>query len=341
LVTLKDVAREAGVSPKTVSRVVNDDPAVNDETRNSVLAVVKRLNYVPDYAARMMRASTSSVVGLMTDVVATTPYAVDIIRGVQSALRTDAQTLLIANTEGDATLEQEYWRVFRAHKVSGGVYATMFHRALNLGDPSFDKPVVLANCYSTKRDLPAVLPDDEGGGHTQARHLIELGHRKIGIISLNPVLRAASLRAAGYRSAFSESGLSFSSAVELPGYSGPLENEELVGYEAALDLLRRKDRPTGIICGNDKVAVQVFAAAASLGLTIPDDLSVIGFDDMNVITDTLRPRLTSVGLPHYQIGVTAMDLLKAANPLMERPPIKAQTLLDCPIVIRESCRHLS
>ncbi|WP_237151835.1 LacI family DNA-binding transcriptional regulator [Oryzibacter oryziterrae] len=340
MVTLKDVAREAGVSPKTVSRVINDDPAVNGETRDGVLAVIQRLNYVPDYAARMMRASTSSVVGLMTDVVATTPYAVDIIRGVHSSLKQDAHTLLIANTEGDTTLEQEYWRVFRAHKVSGVVFATMFHRALQLNNPHFDKPIVLANCYSNRRDLPAVLPDDEGGGYTQAQHLIELGHRKIGIITLNPVLRAASLRAAGYRSAFSEAGLSFSSAIELPGYAGPLDDESLVGYEAALELLQRKDRPTAIICGNDKVAIQVFAAAAFLGLSVPGDLSVIGFDDMQVITETLRPRLTSVGLPHYEMGLTAMNLLKAAAQQEAGVLTRTPTLLACPLVIRDSCRQL-
>ena len=190
MVTLKDVAREAGVSPKTVSRVVNDDPAVNVRTREAVAEIIRRMHYVPDHAARMMRMSHSSVVGVMTNEVATTPYSVDIIRGAQSGLKEQARTMLIANTDGDPRQEQEYWRVFRAHKVAGAVYATTYHRPVDLGVPDFERGIVLANCYSARRSHCSVVPDDEGGGYTQARHLIELGHRRIGIVSLSPVLRA-------------------------------------------------------------------------------------------------------------------------------------------------------
>lgn len=341
MVTLKDVARAAGVSAKTVSRVVNDDPAVNGKTREAVAEVIRRMHYVPDHAARMMRMSHSSVVGLMTDGVATTPYSVDIIRGAQVGLREQARTMLIANTDGDREQEQEYWRVFRAHKVAGVVYATTYHRPVDLGVSDFERGIVLANCYSARRSHSSVVPDDEGGGYTQARHLLELGHRRIGIVSLSPVLRATVLRGAGYRTAFAESGLFYDPSLEIPGFvTRPDGGEDLVAYDVALGLLRRPDRPTAIICGNDRIAVQVYAAAAALGLSIPDDLSVIGFDDMAIITRTLKPELTSVALPYVEIGRTAVEMLARVNGESDGPVVP-QVLVPCPLVVRQSCRQLA
>ncbi len=192
--TLRDVAEKAGVSPKTVSRVVNEDPAVSEDTRAAVLQVIRDLNYVPDHAARMMRTATSDLVGLMTDVIATTPTTFDLVRGAQTALRSAGRTMLIANSEGDRALEREFWRRFRGHKASGVIYATMYHRPLDFGTPDFERPIVLANCFSTKGDRTAVVPDDERGGYLQAAHLLALGHRRIGLITLNPVIRATVLR---------------------------------------------------------------------------------------------------------------------------------------------------
>lgn len=341
MVTLKDVAREAGVSPKTVSRVVNDDPAVNGKTREAVAEVIRRLHYVPDHAARMMRMSHSSVVGLMTDAVATTPYSVDIIRGAQVGLREQARTMLIANTNGDPAQEREYWQMFRAHKVAGVVYATTYHRPVDLGVPDFERGIVLANCYSARRSHCSVVPDDEGGGYSQARHLLELGHRRIGIVSLSPVLRATVLRGAGYRTAFAESGVFFDPSFEVPGFvTRPDGGEDLVAYDAALGLLRRSDRPSAIICGNDQIAIQVYAAAATLGLSVPDDLSVIGFDDMAIITRTLKPELTSVALPYFEIGRTAVEMLARINGESDGPVVP-QILVPCPLVVRQSCRQLT
>jgi LacI family transcriptional regulator len=340
MVTLKDVAKAVGLSPKTVSRVVNDDPAVQAATRELVQDAIRRLNYVPDYAARMMRTTTSSVVGLMTDVVATTPYSVDIVRGTQSALRERAQTMLIGNTEGDAATEREYWNVFQAHKVAGVIYATVHHRPVDLTGTDFERPLVLANCYSPRRDRPSIVPDDEGGGYTQARYLIERGHRRIGIVSLNPAIRATALRGAGHRAAFAEGGLSFDPAFEVPGFVGPVMSEALVAYDAALRLLSATDRPTAMICGNDRVAMQVYAAAATLGLAVPDDLSIIGFDDMSIITETLHPRLTSVALPYFDIGRIAVETLAAIARNTENAATPLSQLVPCPLVERQSCRAI-
>lgn len=336
MVTLKDVARHVGVSAKTVSRVVNEDRAVHEDTRRLVLQAIAELDYVPDLTARMMRTATSNVVGLMTDVVATTPFSVDIVRGVQDSLQADGRSLLIASTGGDPAVQRDYWRMLKAHKVSGVLYATMYHRPVDIGAPDFGRPIVLLNCFSVRRDRPSVVPDDENGGYLQAAHLLKLGHRRIGIVSLNPAIRATLLRAAGYRTAFAEAGVCYDGAMDMPGFVGPVEREDLRAYEVAQDMLSRRDRPTAVLCGNDRVALQVLCAAAHLGLQVPEDVSVIGFDDMTLISESVRPRLTTVALPYTDMGAMAVRLLDGPD---AGPP--RQVLASCRLVERESCRALS
>lgn len=339
MVTLRDIAKEVGVSAKTVSRVVNHDPAVSDATRDAVMAVVRRRRYLPDNAAKAMRADVAPAVGFIADRITTTPFSVDIIRGAQAALRAQSRSMVIMDHEGDRDTEEASWQMFRSYNVSGVIYATMFHRPVEFDQPAFFRNIVLANCYSMKRNHPSVLPDDEGGGYRQARHLIELGHRRIGAITLNPAIRATVLRGGGYRSAFAEAGLSFDPSLEVPGSRGPVGNDHMIATEVATAMLSQKDRPTAIICGNDQTAVQVYAAAANLGLSIPDDLSVIGFDDMQVISTTLRPMLTSVALPYFDIGRIAAEVMAMLGEETEGPMAR-QILVPCPLVERKSCRPL-
>lgn len=339
MTTLKDVAKRAGVSAKTVSRVVNRDPLVSDETRRSVQKLVDELGYVPNDAARFMRTQTSRTVGFLTDLIATTPHSVDIVRGVQAELREEGRTLLIANSDGAADLEDEYWRLFQSQRAAGAIYATMFHREVKLGDIAFDGPLVLVNCFDAKNRFPSVLPDDVGGGALQAGHLLELGHRHIGFVTLNTLIRAEQLRRKGYEKAFKAHGLKLDGAPMVPGIVGHVGGERLVAYEAALDMLKGKNRPTAIVCGHDQIALQVMAAASALGLKVPSDLSVIGFDDQHQITEALRPALTTVALPYFAMGQTATRLLN--DILASRPVQRASTLIACPLVERQSCQRLN
>lgn len=337
MVTLREVAKRAGVSIKTVSRIVNNDGAVSPKMREDVL---KHLgNYVPNQAARMMRGVESSLYGLMTDAIATTPYSVDIVRGAQSALNEKHQTLLIASTDGDPEREQELWRTFRSHRVTGVIYAAMFHQAHDVGRPDFQRSIVLANCFAPAGDRPSIIPDDEGGGYTQARYLLERGHRRIGIITLIPDIEATRLRAIGMRRAFAEAGVAFDAELERRGMVGPVRKEQMVAFDVARAMLQEKNRPTAIICGNDQVALQIFAAAASLGLSIPQDISVMGFDDLRLISETLRPQLTTVALPYFEIGRKAVELTNSARE--QDAGWFPRVLITCPLVERQSCRSIS
>ncbi|MGB8817791.1 MAG: LacI family DNA-binding transcriptional regulator [Rhizobiaceae bacterium] len=338
MVTLREVAKRAGVSIKTVSRIVNSDPAVRAETRDVVQSFLKEMNYVPDQAARLMRSGTSNIIGLMTDAVATTPYSVDIVRGAQAELKREHRTLLIANTDGDPELEAEYWRMFRAQKVAAVIYAAMYHRPQAMGHPDFSGSIVLANCFSKEGDRVSVIPDDEAGGFTQAEYLLKRGHRRIGIITLNPTIEATRLRARGMRRAFAAAGVPFNEDREKAGYKGPVSNETLMAFDVAVAMLKGQDRPTAIICGNDKLALQVYSAAAHLGLSIPQDLSVMGFDDLTVISESVWPTLTTVGLPYFEIGRMAVEMLKLASE--EKVGWAPKVLVPCPLVERNSCRNL-
>ncbi len=339
LVTLREVAKRSGVSIKTVSRIVNNDVGVNAKTRANVQSLLKSVNYVPNQAARLMRGGTSSVYGLMTDSVATTPYSVDIVRGAQAALIEKHQTLLIASTDGDPIREAELWETFRSHRVAGVIYAAMFHKAHDVGRPHFAHSIVLANCFAPLGDKPSILPDDEKGGYTQAQYLLALGHRRIGVVTLSPEIEATKLRRRGMQQAFLDAGVGFDHSFEKRGVVGPLGAETMVAFEAARDVLSMKNRPTAIICGNDQIAMQVYSAAASLQLVIPDDLSIIGFDDLKLISETLRPTLTTVALPYFEIGQKAVELSISAR---EHDQTWAPRLLiACPLVERNSCRALN
>jgi LacI family transcriptional regulator len=339
LPTLREVAKRAGVSIKTVSRIVNNDAAVTAKTRESVQKHIRSLNYVPNHAARQMRSGTSSVYGLMTDAIATTPYSVDIVRGAQAALTEKHQTLLIASTDGDALREQEVWQMFRAHRVAGVVYASMFHRPHDVGHPAFNKTIVLANCFATDGDRPSIVPDDEAGGYEQARYLLQLGHRRIGVISLIPDIQATQLRGKGMRRAFQDAGVMFDTAREVSGYIGKVGGEISRVITVATEMLSHPNRPTAIICGNDTVAMQVYAAAAHCGLSVPQDLSVIGFDDLRLISESLYPQLTTVALPYFEIGRKAIEMSYSFSESEGSSALRL--LIPCPLVERQSCRPLA
>jgi LacI family transcriptional regulator len=339
LVTLREVAERAGVSIKTVSRIVNGDPSVNVKTRDAVRAHLEHLNYVPNHAARLMRGGLSSVYGLMTDEVATTPYSVDIVRGVQSALKEQNETLLITSSNGDADHETEFWRMFRAQRVRGVIYASMFHRAQDVGQPAYGDAIILANCFARANDRPSLVPDDEGGGYAQAQYLLQRGHRRIGLLTLVAELEATKLRGRGIRRAFKDASISFDEALDQCGMTGAIRAEKNIAFEVAVKMLQKKDRPSAIICGNDQVALQVYSAAAHLHLNVPQDVSVIGYDDQIVISENVWPTLTTVALPYFEIGRRAVAMLRDAKNHDEHWAPKI--LVNCPLVERQSCRSLN
>jgi LacI family transcriptional regulator len=335
--TIKDVAALAGVSDRTVSRVVNREPNISSKTKARVEDAIARLNYIPNLAARMVRTSRSGVIGLITDVVTTTPNSVEIIRGVQDSASRADQSLLIANTSGTAAEEAKVWRTFQEHRIDGVIFATMYHQGIAFDPKAHNIPTVLANCFAQGRaDVAAIVPDDRQGGYAAARYAIESGHQRIASITLNPLIVAAQLRGEGVGAAIHEAGLSLRSEWVRPGIQGPLGGEAICAFSAATTILSAApgDRPTIMLAGNDEIAMQCLFAAARLGLAVPQDIAIIGFDDFRIISEQVVPTLTTMALPYYDIGIRAANKLFAIlagsddKPMIERLP--------CPLVKRQS-----
>ncbi len=332
--TIEDIARLADVGRGTVSRVLNNHPSVSDETRARVLAVIEQLQYSPSLSARQMRTDSSNLVGFVTDEVITTPHAVDLIRGAEEALREAGKMLLVASAGYDAEATQSSIEMLQGRRVEGIVYAAMFHRSVELPFQVARIPVVLANCYIEDASLPSVVPDEVSGGYNATRELLEKGHRRIGFINLGrfgniglPPLAAAAGRLSGYKRALEEWGVPYDEA--LIAYSNQLPDHNA---QLTRDLLTMTDPPTAIFCGNDRTAMGCYAGITSMGLRIPEDVAVIGFDNQRLIAEGLYPALTSIQLPHYEMGRWAVEYLLSSD--ADDPPI--QHKIECVLVERQS-----
>ena len=330
--TIKTVAERAGVSLKTVSRVFSAPESVSEKTRERVLAVVEELNFVPDRRAQAMRSGRSGVIGLLTDVVATTPCSIDIVKGVEEALGECRMSLLIGNMEHRSESSSSILRSFRAGRVEGVIYAASYHQEIAGFEP-LNLPSVMVNCFSADGRLATVIPDEERGGYDAGVHLLSLGHRKITYLTLSPAIEATRLRLAGLTRAIREAGLSVPDDLAVPGQlrAGVFAQEEAFG--AAEALLSGTNRPTAIFCGNDEMAMQVYNAAAKLRLSIPDDLSVVGFDDHRLFSEGLRPGLTTIALPYVRMGKLAVEVLIETIAGNSAPRVQ---LVDGPLVLRHS-----
>ena len=333
---IEEIARQAGVSRGTVSRVLNDHPSVSVETRQKVLDVIQQLNYLPSFSARHMRTNSSNLVGfgLITDEVITTPYAVDMISGAQETLWQQGKVMLVVNAGYATEMTEASLEALLERRVEGIIYATMYHREVELSPQMSQVPIILANCYAVDRAYPSVVPDEFGGGYAATRLLLSKGHRRIAFINLGaPPNRPAPIPAAtgrleGYKQALVEYDVPFDETLLKYNNQTPQSN-----YNLTLEIMQSPRPPTAIFCGNDRTAMGVYGALSTLGLRIPDDMAVVGFDNQVGIGDGLWPPLTTIQLPHYEMGEWAVKYLMSPHDPHE-PPI--QHRLDCPLVERES-----
>ncbi|WP_324668884.1 LacI family DNA-binding transcriptional regulator [Geochorda subterranea] len=331
--TTTDVARLAGVSQTTVSFVLNGKPNVriSEETRARVWKAVEQLAYRPNAVAQGLRRGRSQLIGFVTDQVATTPFAGLIIKGAQDAAWAHKRILLLVNTDNRQEMEEAAVETMLGYQVEGIIYSSWYHRAVNPPACLRETAAILVNCYAEDRSLPSVVPDEVQGGRLATEILLRKGHRRIGFLNKDLPIPAASGRLQGYRQALAAYGVPFDE--ELVVYMEGEEQER--GYEGLRQLMALSNPPTAVFCFNDRTAMGVYAAARELGLRIPDDLAVMGFDNQEIIAAHLRPALSTVQLPHYQMGWWAVNyLLEAERRFASLPPV--QQVLECPFIERES-----
>lgn len=342
-VGIRDVAREAGVSVTTVSHILNnvESARVSEKTRLRVKATAARLDYGPNLIARGLRRQQSDMIGLLSEEIATTPHAGRIILGAENVARAHGLTLVLINTTRESTdIERDVHSLLR-QQVDGVLYATMYHREVDVPVALLGVPTVLIDAEDRAGRVPSVVPDEEGGAHAAVIELLSAGHRRIGFATNTDNVPATRGRLAGYAQALSEAGVGVD-----PELIVARESETHGGHQAALELLSQADRPTALFCYNDRMAMGAYRAAAELGLRIPADLSIVGFDNQELIAEGLFPPLTTVALPHLEMGEWAVERLTTMisdQPTQDHDPEDQDALavfkpavLKCPLVPRSS-----
>jgi LacI family transcriptional regulator, galactose operon repressor len=311
-VGISDVASAAGVSISTVSVALNDgvNARINPNTRERIREVAQRLGYIPNRFARGLRGQGSGLVGFLGDRVATTPYAVQMILGAQETLREAGRLMVLMDSQRDADLEAQEITTLRQHQVDGILYAAFYHRQLELPDLLHGIPTVFLDAETTESAVSWVVPDETAGARIAVAELLAHGHRRIGFVTNEDDIPATHLRLRGYKAALKKAGV----PVDPTLISAAPPTAE-GGYRAARHLLDRSDRPTGLFCFRDIMAMGAYRAAAEIGLRVPAELSIVGYDNMHQIAVGLFPGLTTVELPHYEMGAwAARQLLALTGP---------------------------
>lgn len=340
-VTLADVARSAGVAPSTVSSVLNGRGSaarISDATAERVRAAANGLGYRPDPAARSLRTGRTGTVGFLSDEVTVTRYASAMIRGILDTAERQGDAVLIAETGEDRDRVGRSIRNLRARRTDGLLYGLMRARHIEVPPELGAMPCVIVN--GSADAVPGVLPDEEAAGREAMRHLLDSGHRRIALIGRSPLhldpefSATIGRRLEGVDEAMRTAGLRFE--YEIAG----AQWEPDLGYTGGLEILEEAPQTTAVLAANDRVAFGVYQAAQQRGLRIPEDLSVMSFDD-EYLAGYLRPGLTTMRLPYREMGEIALDLLRHrirddGNRATTDPP----TLVPMPLVQRDSVRRL-
>jgi LacI family transcriptional regulator len=327
--TMIDVANEARVSQTTVSLVLNhaDGARLSAETRARVIKAAAKLGYQPVRRGGAPASSAASI-GFICDEISTDPWTAIGLDGVREKAWERGLTVMVMATRGDADMESAALAQLTAQPLVGLIYATINTRLIDTPAALSRMPTVLLNCHAANGALLSVVPGEVAGGHAATDVLIRAGHRRIGYVNGEASMEASRHRLRGYRQALATADLPFDPDLVREGNWQPLS-----GYEATRELMNLPSAPTAIFCANDLMAVGCYDALHELGMRIPDDVAVMGYDDRE-IAQHLHPPLTTVLLPHFEMGAIAAEiLLDAASGSASRP---RQIKVECPIVRRKS-----
>ena len=328
-VTIADVAAAAGVSVATVSKVINDRYGVAEQTSAHVRAVIDELGYTSSLVAQSLRSRRSNVIGILTtDIEA---FNAELLKGAARAIRGSGYDLVVFSDCGP-TEDQAGWERRSLARISaltdGAILVTPSSVDVNVASP-----LVAVDHNVRSSTMATVDSDNLNGAITATEHLLALGHRRIGFLAGRSDLESAHLREQGYRRALEAAGITFEpDLVRVGGYRAE------TAREAARELLVSERRPTAIFAANDASAIETIAVARALGLTVPEDLSVVGFD--NVPESALcEPPLTTIEQSIQRMGYEAVRMLIGMIEAPSSPP--AQVVLPTRLVERSSCRPLS
>ncbi|MDA8437420.1 MAG: substrate-binding domain-containing protein [Propionibacterium sp.] len=268
------------------------------------------------------------MIGVVTDVV-TSPFAGDAVLGAQERAWASGLQVLIASVEHRPTLDRAPFEVLMGRQIEGLAVIMTTHRRLRLPEEVRLLPKILVNSVDDDEVVPAIVPDEEASGKEAVEHLLAAGHRRIAMINLEADRIAAVGRRAGYEAALRDAGLEPDDVLV---HEGPADAHH--GFDAMRELLALPEPPTAVFCATDRIAMGAYDAIKESGLTIPADVSVIGFDDQQILTEYLRPGLTTMRLPFREMADRAVELL--AQHLADPATEIASERVRCPLIERAS-----
>lgn len=302
-VTMEDIAERTGVSINTVSRALNDKPDINEETKKEILRVADELDYQPNRFAQGLRSSKTYTLGVIVADIQN-PFFSALLKGVEKAARKEGYSIIVQDTDENYENEKTAIKTALAEQVDGLLISPVQTNDQTIIElEQSELPFVLLGRHFDKLNTPYVVTDDVHGASAAVDHLVDRGHERIALINGPAYISSSKERFKGYRRAMKDHDISIPDAFVLEN-NVTIEN----GYKTARELLSRPERPTAVLCYSDFVALGVLKAARNEGLKIPEDLAVVGYDDIFFST-CLETPLTTVRIPKRELGNKAFEIL--------------------------------
>jgi len=331
--TIKDVANLAGVHPSTVSRVINDDSRISEKTKNKVLLIIKKLRYTPNAIARGLKTKRTHTLGMLIPDI-TNPFFAEIARGVEDAASKNNFNVILCNTDDKLKKERTYLEILRGKRVDGLILGTAHIKdksILELEKNNF--PYILISRNIEGLDKNCVIVDDEVGGIMATEYLIKLGHRRIAHITGPLKTRSALNRLKGYKLVLKKHRIEYKD--ELVG-EGDFRIKG--GYQVMKRFLKLTEPPTAIFAANDLLALGTMQVIQKKNFQVPEDFSVIGFNDIK-LASFVYPPLTTIRQPMLEMGALAVKML--IKIIEEGEFNQRKEVLESKLIIRESCKKIN
>jgi LacI family transcriptional regulator len=328
--TMMDVAARAGVSQATVSLVLNGSPGVrlSEVTRERVREAARELGYTLARRGSTRVQQDARVIGFVVDELTTDPWMSLAFDGAREKALEYGINVTLGVTRGEDDVRDATFNLYDQPSVLGIIYGTILTRRVEPSRILYEKPSVLVNCYDIKRELPSVLPGELLGARTATERLIQAGRTRVALINGQEGIDASRDRLRGYRQALSSNDMPFDPGLVFSGNWEPSS-----GYEGTRRFMALDTPPDAIFCANDMMALGCYEALKEMGLSIPADVAVVGFDDRE-IAQFMRPPLTTLVLPHYEMGAIAAEMLIDISGGLESR--HSQIKVECPLVERDS-----
>lgn len=329
--SIKDVAKEAGVSIATVSRVLNDIDVVNEDTKKKVLDAIKKLGYRPNIVARSLKTQKTSTIGILIPDIASQFYP-DIVRGAEDVTNIYDYNIILCNSDFDVEKEKEYLRVLKEKMVDGVIYiSSSFNEEILDLINELDLKTVLVETKDKEGRLPSVTIDNISASYEGTKYLTNLGLKKLAFIGVNEEnMNAWGERYIGFVNALKDSGL------ELDEELCYFKNLTVkTGYQAIQRFTENNKKFDGIVCASDEIAMGAINALREKGIRVPEDVSVIGFNN-NILGEIFYPKLTTISQPSYDMGSVAVRML--IKILNKRELDNPNYVLNYEIIKRESTK---